>query len=137
VATERLPMRKLREVLRQRLVLRRSHRPIAESTGVSTGAISGVLARAREVGLHEFGDVERFDDEALEQVMYRRSIIEKTLDRPERECEWVHRERHRRGVTLELLHMEYLEQHPNGLRYTVFCDRYRGWLSRREIRTWK
>ena len=33
------------------------------------------------------------------------------------------------GVTLELLHLEYLEQHPDGLRYTAFCDTYREWLS--------
>ncbi len=30
-------------------------------------------------------------------------------------------------MTLELLHLEYLEQHPEGLRYTAFCDAYRRW----------
>jgi transposase len=46
---------------------------------------------------------------------------------------WIHRERHRPSVTLELLHHEYLERHPNGLRYTTFCDRYRAWLGRRGL----
>jgi hypothetical protein len=36
-------------------------------------------------------------------------------------------------VTLELLHHEYLEDHPDGLRYTTFCDRYRAWLGRRSL----
>jgi hypothetical protein len=58
------------------------------------------------------------------------SVVAAAL-RPEPDCTWIHRERHRPGVTLELLHHEYLEQHPDGLRYTTFCDRYRAWLGRR------
>jgi hypothetical protein len=30
-------------------------------------------------------------------------------------------------VTLALLHVEYLTERPDGLRYTAFCDRYRAW----------
>jgi len=37
------------------------------------------------------------------------------------------------GVTLELLHLEYLERHPDGYRYTRFCDLYRRWLERRRL----
>ena len=40
----------------------------------------------------------------------------------------LHAERKRPGVTLELLHLEYLEQHPDGYRYTQFCEHYRAWL---------
>ena len=36
-------------------------------------------------------------------------------------------------MTLELLHHEYLEQHPGGLRYTSFCERYREWMGRRGL----
>jgi transposase len=38
---------------------------------------------------------------------------------------WIHQELRRTGVTLELLHLEYLAEHPDGFRYTAFCDRYR------------
>ncbi len=34
---------------------------------------------------------------------------------------------------LKLLHLEYLEQHPDGYRYTRFCDLYRAWLTRRGL----
>ncbi len=37
------------------------------------------------------------------------------------------------GVTLELLHLEYLEQHPDGYRYTQFCELYRQWLGRQRL----
>jgi hypothetical protein len=35
----------------------------------------------------------------------------------------LHTELRRPGVTLALLHMEYLEKHPDGSRYTAFCAR--------------
>ena len=34
-------------------------------------------------------------------------------------------------MTLQLLHLEYLERHPNGYRYTKFCAVYDEWLARR------
>jgi transposase len=33
---------------------------------------------------------------------------------------WVHRELQRPGVTLELLHLEYISAHPDGYRHTAF-----------------
>src|SRR5438132_7471873 len=45
----------------------------------------------------------------------------------------IHTERRKPGVTLELLHLEYLERHPDGYRYTQFCDIYRRWLGRRRL----
>ena len=34
-------------------------------------------------------------------------------------------------MTLQLLHLEYIERHPRGYRYTTFCGVYRDWLARR------
>src|SRR5262249_41868583 len=48
----------------------------------------------------------------------------------EPEPTWIHRELKRPGVTLELLHLEYLAEHPDGLQYTAFCYRYRSWRKR-------
>jgi transposase len=50
-------------------------------------------------------------------------------DRPRLDPIYLHTELRRPGVTLEVLHLEYLEQHPTGLRYTAFCDVYRRWLA--------
>ena len=47
---------------------------------------------------------------------------------PVPDCAALHAERRKPGVTLELLHLEYLEQHPDGYRYTQFCELYRRWL---------
>lgn len=127
---ERLSMRNTREILRQKWLLQRPHRAIAASVGVSVGAVGLVVKRAREAEL-TWQDLEALNDAELEQRLYRSAPPRS--QRPEPDCEWIHRERHRPGVTLELLHHEYLEQHPNGLRYTSFCDRYRKWLARRGL----
>jgi transposase len=37
------------------------------------------------------------------------------------------------GVTLELLHHEYLEQNPDGYRYSQFCEYFRRWLAARGL----
>ena len=131
MATERLTMRKTREILRQKWVLGRSHRAIATSLGTSAGAIGNVVARARAAGVATPADIEALDDEALEARLYGEASSERERAAPD--CAWIHRERSRPGVTLELLHHEYLEAHAGGYRYTAFCERYREWLKRRGL----
>jgi transposase len=123
-------MRNSREIIRQKWLLGRAHRAIAESVGASLGVVSKTLQRASAAGL-TWEAVQAIEDEELERRLYPHAAAE--AERPEPDCVWVHRERHRPGVTLELLHHEYLERHPNGLRYTTFCDRYREWLGRRGL----
>jgi hypothetical protein len=52
VATERLPMRKTREILRLKWELRLSNRDAARSVGVSPGTVVNVLSRAATAGLN-------------------------------------------------------------------------------------
>src|ERR1700726_1226341 len=99
---------------------------LGAEAGVGGGAVGGASA----AGL-TWESLQGIDDEELERRLYPHAAAE--AERPEPDCVWVHRERHRPGVTLELLHHEYLERHPNGLRYTTFCDRYREWLGRRGL----
>jgi transposase len=128
MATERLAMRKTREILRLRWELGRSLRQTAAGAGVSVGVVSKTTARATKAGL-DWPAVETLDDVALEGRLY--GVRTKPgITRPEPDPEWMHRELRRQGVTLELLHLEYLAQHADGLQYTAFCDRYRRWLKR-------
>jgi transposase len=126
-------MHKTREILRQKWVLDRTHRETARSTGTSAGAVGNVLARAKAAGITTWEEVDALDDHALERRLYGPAIVDDSAERPEPDCAWIHRERHRPGVTLELLHLEYLAQHPGGYRYTAFCERYRTWLGRRGL----
>ena len=129
MATERLSMRKTREILRQKWELGRSHREVAASVGLSSGAVGAALARAAAAGL-VWEAVGALSDEALEERLYG---VKPTTTRAAPDCAYMHAERKKPGVTLELLHLEYLEKNPDGYRYTQFCERYRQWLSRRGL----
>jgi transposase len=131
MATERLSMRNVREILRLKWVLGRSHREAARSLGISAGTVASTTTRAREVGL-DWAQVEALDDDALEQRVYGPHVAG-GAQRPLPDCAELHVERRKPGVTLQLLHLEYLEKHPNGFRYTQFCDVYRRWLKRRGL----
>jgi transposase len=131
MATERLSMRKTREILRQKWALKRTHRAVALSLGVSAGAVGGAVLRAQAAGL-DWAAAERLSEGELEQRLYgqREAVRGK---RPLPDPVWIHEERKRAGVTLELLHMEYREQQPDGYGYTQFCDHYRKWLGKHRL----
>ncbi len=119
-------MNKIREVLRLRWGLKLTVREVARGVGVSVGVVQKIASRATGAGL-TWEAVERLNDVVLEERLYGRATV-RGDDRPRPDPVYIHRELRRTGVTLELLHLEYLEQHPNGFRYTAFCDAYRRWL---------
>jgi transposase len=131
MATERLSMRQTREILRQKWSLGRTHREVAQSLGISSGAVGTTVLRARAAGL-DWAQVGTLSDEALQARVYG-PPTPPTHHRAVPDCAYLHAERRKPGVTLELLHLEYLEQHPDGYRYTQFCEFYRRWLQRRGL----
>jgi transposase len=127
VATKRLSMRQLREILRHKLVLGRSHRETARSLGVSSGSVASATTRTRALGL-DWNMIAAMTDDALdERVNGPRGG--KRDGRPLPDPAYLHLELRKVGVTLQLLHLEYLEQHANGYRYTTFCRVYGDWLA--------
>ena len=131
MATERLPMRHIREILRLKWRLTRSHRETARSLGISPGAVASVISRATAIGL-TWDALEGVSDDALEQRLYGPKVTGRAL-RPLPDPAWIHTELRRAGVTLELLHLEYLQQRPDGYRYSAFCAHYRDWLARQRL----
>jgi len=128
---KRLPMRKIREILRLKWVLYRSNRETARSLGISAGSVSQTVVRARQRGL-DWPAVADMGDEELHALLYGAKIAA-GAQRPLPDPSWMNRELRRTGVTLELLHLEYLERHADGYRYTSFCDHYRRWLKGRGL----
>lgn len=124
---ERLPMRKIREVLRLKAD-GFSKRRIAASLGISATAAMECVQRARRAGL-KWPLPEDLSDEALEQRLYPPQPATKE-QRPLPKWAEIHRELKRPGVTLQLLWLEYREQHPDGYAYSRFCDLFREWEKR-------
>ena len=131
MATERLLMRDIRQILRLRWDAKKSVRETAASVGLSTGVVGKCTARAKAAGL-DWPAVEALGDDALERKLYGEKASPDAA-RPEPDPARMHIELKRDGVTLELLHIEYLAQHPQGLQYTAFCERYRAWKRRHRL----
>lgn len=129
MTTERLSMRHTREILRQKWLLGRSHRDVAASLGVSLGVIAATLQRARAAGL-DWPAVEGVAEPTLAARLYG---APGPVRRPVPDPAYLHTERKKPGVTLQLLHQEYLAQHPTGYQYTQFCDYYRRWCQARRL----
>lgn len=122
-------MRQVKEILRQKLVLGRSHREVARSLGVSIGGVGETVIRARNAGLTDYAAVEQLAEEELEQKLYGPRITTRQ-ERPLPDPAWIDTELRRPNMTLMVLHLEYLESHPDGYRYTKFCNHYRTWKKR-------
>lgn len=133
MAPERLSMRKIKEVLRQRWAEKLSYREIAASQHVGEGTVSDALRRAKEAGFAAWDEVKDLDEAVLERRLYKRTDEPWREDRPLPDFVALQAERHRVGVTLELLHLEYLEKHPDGYRYSQFCEYFRRWLGARGL----
>jgi len=110
----------------------RSHREAARSLGVSAGAVAAAVGRARAAAL-TWEAVEALSDDALERTLYGPTPAEIEGARAEPDLAAIHQELRRSGVTLELLHVEYLATHPTGYRYSAFCARYRAWRARQRL----
>jgi transposase len=103
---------------------------VGRSLGLSVGMVSGTLARAQAAGFASWDAVSVLSDGELEARLYGPG---RSAERPRPDPVWIHSERQRKGVTLELLHLEYLERHPDGYRYTQFCEHYRRWCKRQRL----
>ena len=124
-------MRQTREILRHKWILDASHRRTVEALGVSHGTITQTVQRALRAGL-SWSAVCVLNDAELEELLYPPPPDPKAY-RPIPDWAHVDLELRRKGVTLELLHQEYLAEHPEGLRRSAFCAHYRAFKKRRGV----
>ena len=117
MARKRLSMHKNREILRQKWVMGRSHREVARSVGVGASTVGKVLNLALAKNL-TWETVQGLDEDELSRALYGNDVDTRDQCRPLPDYKTVHVERRRKGVTLMLLHEEYLQVHPNGYSYT-------------------
>jgi transposase len=120
-------MRQVREILRLKHEQRLSHRAIARACGVGCGTVSEYCRRARQAGLTWPLPLE-WDDAQLEARLFQRVGDVVGVPRPVPDMAWIHQELKRPGVTLQRLHLEYLQRHPEGYRYSQFCRHYHDWV---------
>jgi transposase len=122
----RVSMRQVREILRLRFAGTSRHE-IARRTGLAPSTVRETLKRFASTGL-VWPLPDEVTDGVLEASLYK-NVGTKQGHRRQAEPDWavVHRELKRKHVTLSILWDEYIEQHPEGFRYSRFCDLYRSW----------
>ena len=132
--SERLSMRKIRELLRLKHK-GRSQRQIANSLSVAVGTVCGHLKRIKEANV-TWERAEKLTDEELEALLFRDGGRNIAATRAAIDYAHLHAELHRPGVTLQLLWSEYLEgvvARQDGTKpyqYSQFCELYGAWRSR-------
>jgi len=131
MATLRIPMRNIREILRLRLVARLSLRQIARSCQVSLGAVQRVVSRAEAATVDE-ARLTLLSDSQLNSLIYPPPESDTgAFQFPD--CAYMHQELKRKGVTKQLLWDEYVVQFcERAYRYSQFCEHYRRWLKRQK-----
>jgi len=120
-------MRRVREILRYRFAEGLGHKSIAARVGAAPSTVRETLRRLERAGLSwPLGD--DVSDAVLEAALYKAAGT-KTGHRRSAEPDWahVHRELKRKHVTLQILWDEYIGLHPDGYRYSRYCDLYRAW----------
>src|SRR6516162_776961 len=129
VAQARLSMRRIREILRLQAE-GYSEREIARSVGCARSSVQICLWRAERAGI-SWPVPADIDDAGLDARLYpRRPGVEV---QPPPDFEWIARELRRKHVTRRQLWREYLAQHPEGLKYTAFCVKFRQWRRSRGV----
>jgi len=125
-------MRHVREVLRLKTA-GVSGNEIARRLNVAPSTVRLTLQRLAAAGL-SWPLPAAMTDTALEALLFT-AMGSKQGHRRHSVPDWaeIHRELKRKHVTLAILWDEYIERHPDGYRYSRFCELYRGWAGRLSV----
>lgn len=125
-------MRKVHLVLRLFFAAGLSIRAIARSIHASPATVGDYIRRAQVAGL-SWPLPEGMDERAVEAKLFPPRPPASAIQRPLPDWAKVHQELRRKGVTLSLLWFEYKAEHPAGVQYSWFCERYRAWAQHIDV----
>jgi len=125
-------MRKIKEVLRLHFEYQQSARQIAKSCDIARSTVKEYLHRAEQAKL-TWPLSPEMDDATLENQLFPPAPLISSEKRQMPSMEYLHRERKRKGVTLQLLWHEYKEANPEGYQYSQFCERFRQWTQKLDL----
>jgi len=121
-------MRHVKDILRLKHQNHLSVREIARSCGLPTSTVGDYLSRAEAAGLGWPVPADLTDPQLMERLMNAVAAPTPTVPaKPLPDWPAIHEQLRRKGVTLQLLWQEYRRDHPDGYRYSRFCERYDQW----------
>ena len=135
MTTQRIHMKKLRELLRLKFDTRLSHRQIGRALNVSAGTVSYYVQAAIQVGL-TWPLPNDLDDKALIQAI--EPVAKQLRTRPSKPIlpPWnsIHRALSQKHMTLMLLWEDYVKENPQRhYIYTQFTRLYKSWSQSQQV----
>ena len=119
-------MSKRQEALKK-MALGISQRDISKSLKISSATLAELRKFCEERNI-SFLDASKLSDDELRGK--RKEVKELSAKRPD--CDYIHSELKKNGVTLKLLHDEYVEEcvatGSDYLKYTQFCNVYKDYV---------
>ena len=123
-------MRAVREVMRMYREGGLPVREIARMTGVARSTVRDMIVRFERSGLAWPVPAEISDAELEGRLYGVAGVKPGRRKQPEPDLSVVARELKRKHVTLQVLWEEYIAVHPDGYRYSRWCDLFRRWEGR-------
>ena len=129
MSTERLAMRKLRELIRLKFDAKLTNRQVAAALNVSPSTISCYSRAIIAAGITYSMAKETSNSELLAMLEPHCNQLRNSRNfRSIPDWHAVHKEMQLKHVTLALLYEEYLQQYPEPhIGYSRFCQLYREW----------
>ena len=124
--TEKLSMRKIREVLKLHFESI-GNREIGRRLKMSAGSVSNYLARAKAAKL-VWPLTDEWTEDKIYAVLFPSSSKNPTHPLPD--FGRINKELKRKGVTLMLLWYEYQESYPKGYSYSRYCELYQACIGK-------
>ncbi len=117
-------MKKIKEILKLRFITDISFRQISRAVNIPSSTVSDYCKRF-EISRQTLDKFLEMEEETIYQLLFpEKKLPNIHKDRPLPDVTTIHKEIPKKGVTFELLWMEYKEQHPNGYGLSQFKEYY-------------
>jgi len=117
-------MKRIKEILQLRYVTDISVRAISRAVNVPPSTVSDYCKRFQITG-YTIDEILRVDEDQIYQLLFpEKRLPKREKKRPLPDFAYIHKEIAKKGVTFELLWMEYKEENPNGYGISQFKEYY-------------
>lgn len=129
---KRIGMNKIREIIRLRIECGLSERQVSSAINVSRPVVSNYVKAFECTGL-TYDQIKEISDSNLSELLTGKKKLSKKAEELFKRFPAYAKELKKKGVTLQLLWEEYIEENPDGLKSTQFNHYFRQWCDDEEI----
>ena len=122
----RMSVRTIKELCRLHFNFDISIRAIARACNISSSTAHTYISKLKETKI-SYEEILRMTENELRNFFISEKPIGQSTAKPPLDFEYLHKELKRKGVTLQLLYEEYIENNPDGYGRSQFYDLFRSW----------